>query len=388
MQRESRSRVDLLAIFVQGRTFFSCVLIFPPAFLPSLFSPLYFATAALSSHSPPASPSFLDSRLHSTTIHSSLDSHSSVSISPTPSTPQLINYIHSTAPCKEYLPFVADTPHCMSMPLLTTTTLEPSTPGAASDRTDYDPTRLDPTRLLSDPVAVASADRLSAPSSYDTPPTKYSYSLPVSTSTSASSTPNRKRSPSIVHRRNQSQGHITFPAFPLPSQQFPIQNPSSHIPDPPLSNAKLALSSMPIPPALGADQQQTKTMSSSIVERESYTLSDRTSTFVQTTGEIPPPLIGSTATIHKDRMFVFGGKRQGAAGPSNELYVLDLETLVWTLILETTELLGASSRPSVSAAGRFHPLSPLSHQPMQTNTTTARSIGKHASSTTTLVRRS
>lgn len=260
----------------------------------------------------------------------------------------------------------------MPMPLLTSTAFEPSTPGAVSERTDYDPTR-----LPLDPVVVASADPHPASSSHDIPPTKYSYSysLPVSTLTSASSTPSRKRSPSVVHRRNQSQGHITFPAFPLPTQQFPAQNPTSHMPAPPPSNAKPAPRSMPIPPALGPDQQQTKTTATPAVERESYTLSDRTSTFAQTTGEIPPPLIGSTATIHKDRMFVFGGKRQGG-GPSNELYVLDLETLVWTCVLESTELLGTTSRPLVSAAGRLHPLSPRSHQPMQTNTTTVRGIGK------------
>ncbi|GJJ73025.1 hypothetical protein EMPS_05383 [Entomortierella parvispora] len=250
----------------------------------------------------------------------------------------------------------------MPMPLLTTTALEPSTP-AVSDQTDHDPTVFLPD--------IAADDRLPAPSDHDTPPAKYSYSLPVSALTSASSTPNRKRSPSVAHRRNQSHGHIIFPTFAPPAQQFPDQHPTSHISAPP-SNASPFPSSMPM--SLASGRPKTKATTAPIVERESYTLSDRTSTFVQTTGEIPPPLIGSSTTIHKGRMFVFGGKQQGG-GPSNELYVLDLATLVWTRVLETTELSETTSQSSVSAAGCFHPLSPCSHQPMLTNTSTVRSIG-------------
>ncbi|KAI1320549.1 hypothetical protein EDD11_000511 [Mortierella claussenii] len=66
-------------------------------------------------------------------------------------------------------------------------------------------------------------------------------------------------------------------------------------------------------------------------EKETYTLSDRTSTLVQTTGQIPPPLIGSTSVIHQNRMYLFGGRPPGKK-PTNDLYVLHLDTLKWTLV--------------------------------------------------------
>lgn len=50
---------------------------------------------------------------------------------------------------------------------------------------------------------------------------------------------------------------------------------------------------------------------------------------IQTQGGDNLYRMGHTAQIYKDKMYVFGGKDQSGQ-PKNELWCLDLETLVWT----------------------------------------------------------
>ncbi|KAF9136172.1 hypothetical protein BGW39_005554 [Mortierella sp. 14UC] len=188
-----------------------------------------------------------------------------------------------------------------------------------------------------------------------------------------------------VHRRTYSSDHITFPKFPVPppapatpttpSQSSSKRNSkrnsnsnnatSTHDSEPHHSIISLQSrsSSMPSTSSHAAGTSKEK-------ERETYTLSDRTSTLLQVTGQIPPPLIGSTTVIHNKRMFLFGGRPEGGA-PTNDLYVLDLDTLVWELVdlsyhqrnaAQPNESLSASrshirTTPS-SIEERYHPLSP------------------------------
>ncbi|ORY93570.1 hypothetical protein BCR43DRAFT_382024 [Syncephalastrum racemosum] len=48
-----------------------------------------------------------------------------------------------------------------------------------------------------------------------------------------------------------------------------------------------------------------------------------------TSGEIPPPLVGASTLIVKDHLYVFGGRHTPSREMSNDLYVLDLSSLVW-----------------------------------------------------------
>ncbi|KAF9114395.1 hypothetical protein BGX27_010944 [Mortierella sp. AM989] len=127
------------------------------------------------------------------------------------------------------------------------------------------------------------------------------------------------------------------------------------------------------------------------VEKETYTLSDRTSTLVQTTGQIPPPLIGSTSIIHNNHLYLFGGRPQGK-DPTNNLYILNMDTLVWTLV-DQEQLANdwASSHheederrssPIVDTVfrrkSRVHPLS-IYILPTEKVSTESSKIGKHYS---------
>ncbi|KAG0055168.1 hypothetical protein BGZ83_009470, partial [Gryganskiella cystojenkinii] len=217
---------------------------------------------------------------------------------------------------------------------------------------------------------VPSADQYPSfndPTIEERQPTKYSYSLPISTVNSASGTPKRRQSPTRTgHRRNQSQGHIAFPTLSFPSTQLLPDNntdgntdthpaPTTHVlvvPVPPPESLTIP-KSIPLPPTPGLvrgnqqqeEQQQQQEHRPAVVataatereSRESYTLSDRTSTLIETIGDIPPPLIGSTTTIHNNKMFVFGGKAAGSKVPTNDLYVLDLSTQIWLRVNETVD---------------------------------------------------
>ncbi|KAF9931622.1 hypothetical protein FBU30_009798 [Linnemannia zychae] len=133
------------------------------------------------------------------------------------------------------------------------------------------------------------------------------------------------------HRRNHSSDHITFPKFPVPppgpapattSAKSSRSNSSSTQSSEMLYTLCSQSRSQSMPNTLGKEKEK---------EKETYTLSDRTSTLLQVTGHVPPPLIGSTTVIHNNRMILFGGRQEGGA-PTNNLYVLDLDTLVWELV--------------------------------------------------------
>ncbi|KAI9310270.1 hypothetical protein BX666DRAFT_2009875 [Dichotomocladium elegans] len=49
-----------------------------------------------------------------------------------------------------------------------------------------------------------------------------------------------------------------------------------------------------------------------------------------TSGEIPPPLVGASVTAVGDRVFVFAGRLVTTRKMTNHLYVLDVNTMIWT----------------------------------------------------------
>ncbi|KAG0259530.1 hypothetical protein BG011_002578 [Mortierella polycephala] len=132
------------------------------------------------------------------------------------------------------------------------------------------------------------------------------------------------------HRRIQSQGHLVFPTLAMASAVSLPQAYNANT----LANSLSPMArstSMPVTQEQQAHTTAQQTAVGAERERETYTLSDRTSTLIQTRGHIPPHLIGSTSVIHNNRMYLFGGKAVGK-DPTNDLYVLDLDTLVWVYI--------------------------------------------------------
>ncbi|RIA97598.1 hypothetical protein C1645_682051, partial [Glomus cerebriforme] len=59
-------------------------------------------------------------------------------------------------------------------------------------------------------------------------------------------------------------------------------------------------------------------------------ISDLTASTRLTTGDIPPPLVGSSTTVIGTRLYLFAGRLVSSRRMTNELYELDLETYVWT----------------------------------------------------------
>lgn len=184
--------------------------------------------------------------------------------------------------------------------------------------------------------------------------------------TSTASIPYTEEIIAHAHRRNHSSDHIVFPKFPVPppdsaSSTTSAQghnSTSTHPSEPQHAVINLQSRSSSMPSTVGHRLSTGK-------EKETYTLSDRTSTLLQVTGQIPPPLIGSTTIIHNKRMVLFGGRQEGGA-PTNSLYVLDLDTLVWELVdltyhqrhaAQQSDLATKSTSPS-SREERHHPLSP------------------------------
>ncbi|CAO3700685.1 unnamed protein product [Rhizopus stolonifer] len=53
--------------------------------------------------------------------------------------------------------------------------------------------------------------------------------------------------------------------------------------------------------------------------------------FDKTTGDVPPLLIGASATLINQHVYVFGGRLQKNRQISNKLYILSLETMIWEL---------------------------------------------------------
>lgn len=200
------------------------------------------------------------------------------------------------------------------------------------------------------------------PRSLSTDETAYA----AQSTTSASSIPYTEEIIAHAHHRNHSSDHIVFPKFPVPppdpaSSTTSAQghnNISTHPSEPLHSVVNLQSRSSSMPSTAGHRLSTGK-------EKETYTLSDRTSTLLQVTGQIPPPLIGSTTVIHNKRMVLFGGRQEGGA-PTNSLYVLDLDTLVWELVDHTYHQryaaqqndLATKTTTPLSLEERHHPLSP------------------------------
>lgn len=59
-------------------------------------------------------------------------------------------------------------------------------------------------------------------------------------------------------------------------------------------------------------------------------IADLTTDIKSTKGEIPPPLVGSSATVMGDELYVFGGRVASSRQMTNYLYILHLPTLMWT----------------------------------------------------------
>ncbi|OAD76078.1 hypothetical protein PHYBLDRAFT_109978, partial [Phycomyces blakesleeanus NRRL 1555(-)] len=49
-----------------------------------------------------------------------------------------------------------------------------------------------------------------------------------------------------------------------------------------------------------------------------------------TQGEVPPPLVGASVTVVNDQVFVFAGRLVSSRKMTNHLYILDLNTLLWS----------------------------------------------------------
>lgn len=60
------------------------------------------------------------------------------------------------------------------------------------------------------------------------------------------------------------------------------------------------------------------------------TIADLTTRTRVTTGDIPPPLVGATTTVIGNQMFVFAGRLVTTRRMTNDMYVLNLDTLEWT----------------------------------------------------------
>ncbi|CAG8788704.1 19809_t:CDS:2 [Gigaspora margarita] len=64
-------------------------------------------------------------------------------------------------------------------------------------------------------------------------------------------------------------------------------------------------------------------------------ISDLTASTRLTTGDIPPPLVGSSTTVIGTNLYLFAGRLVSSRRMTNELYVLDLCSFVWTRIYDT-----------------------------------------------------
>ncbi|KTW25765.1 hypothetical protein T552_03378 [Pneumocystis carinii B80] len=68
------------------------------------------------------------------------------------------------------------------------------------------------------------------------------------------------------------------------------------------------------------------------MEEISNCLNNLASLALSTTGEIPPPLVGCSFTLIGTKLYVFGGRLVSNWCLTNDLYVLDLESYIWTKI--------------------------------------------------------
>ncbi|KAJ2962716.1 hypothetical protein NQZ79_g2181 [Umbelopsis isabellina] len=59
-------------------------------------------------------------------------------------------------------------------------------------------------------------------------------------------------------------------------------------------------------------------------------IADLTTQLRTTTGEVPPPLVGASTTVVNNSLYVFAGRTVSSRRMTNDLYVLDLETFIWS----------------------------------------------------------
>lgn len=59
-------------------------------------------------------------------------------------------------------------------------------------------------------------------------------------------------------------------------------------------------------------------------------IADLTTEIKATTGTIPPPLVGASTTVAGNKLYVFGGRLVSSRQMTNHLYILNLDSLVWT----------------------------------------------------------
>ncbi|KAI8987739.1 hypothetical protein BDF20DRAFT_985156, partial [Mycotypha africana] len=64
-------------------------------------------------------------------------------------------------------------------------------------------------------------------------------------------------------------------------------------------------------------------------QQGTHSIAELITDFHKTIGDIPPPLIGATATLAGQHIYVFGGRLQSTRQLSNKVYILDLETKAW-----------------------------------------------------------
>lgn len=59
-------------------------------------------------------------------------------------------------------------------------------------------------------------------------------------------------------------------------------------------------------------------------------IADLTTEIKLTSGSVPPPLVGASTTVAGNSLYVFGGRLVSSRQMTNHLYILNLDTLVWT----------------------------------------------------------
>jgi hypothetical protein len=59
-------------------------------------------------------------------------------------------------------------------------------------------------------------------------------------------------------------------------------------------------------------------------------IADLTTETKPTTGDIPPPLVGASTTVAGNKLYVFGGRLVSSRQMTNHLYILNLDTWVWS----------------------------------------------------------
>nr|CAG8495063.1 5748_t:CDS:2 [Entrophospora candida] len=67
-------------------------------------------------------------------------------------------------------------------------------------------------------------------------------------------------------------------------------------------------------------------------------IADLTASTRLTTGDIPPPLVGSSTTVVGTCLYIFAGRLVSTRKMTNDIYLLDLETFVWTKIPDNNQV--------------------------------------------------